>query len=181
MHLQWPPHLLAQSVLRDVSRALPLVTTVHNVLPHDVDQARSVQVQRWWADVYGLADVLICHSEYSASEVGRVFGPSLLQRTAVIPHGAGLPGLGGPRGVSQEDARIRIGLPQHGKIVLFFGAVLPYKGLATLLRALPHIGVARPLRLLVAGECPDWAAYDGMIRESGVQKRVILHLKWVPR
>jgi len=180
VHLQWPPRLLARRVLHDVSRVRPLVMTVHNVLPHEDRKARNARVQRWWGDIYRLADVLICHSEHSASEVGRVFGRSLLQRTAVIPHGVGSPVWGDLGALCQEDARNRIGLPQSGKIVLFFGTLFPYKGLSILLRALPHSEVAQPPQLLIAGGCRDWSAYDEIIRESGLQERVILRLGWVP-
>jgi glycosyltransferase involved in cell wall biosynthesis len=180
VHLQWPPRLLARRVLHDVSRVRPLVITVHNVLPHDEHEARNARVQRWWGDVYGMADVLICHSEHSVSEVGRVFGRRLLRRTVVVPHGVGSPAWGDLGALSQEDARSRIGLPQSGKIVLSLGVVLPYKGLSILLRALPHSEVASPPQLLIAGWCPDWADYDGIIRKSSLQERVILRLGWIP-
>jgi len=180
VHLQWPPRLLARRVLHDISRVRPLVVTVHNVLPHDDDKARRTRVQRWWRDVYGSADVLICHSGHSASEVRRVFGGSLFQRTVVIPHGVGDRSWGDLGTLSQEGARNLVGLPQSGKIVLFIGTVFPYKGLLTLLRALPHSQVAQPPQLLVAGVCPDWGVYDATIRESDVMERVILRLGWIP-
>jgi glycosyltransferase involved in cell wall biosynthesis len=109
-----------------------------------------------------------------------VFGRSLLERTAVVPHGVGSPAWGDLGALSQDDARNRIGLPQSGKIVLSFGAVFPYKGLSTLLRALSHNRVAEPPRLLIAGVCPDWAGYEEIIRELRLEERVILRLGWVP-
>jgi len=48
------------------------------------------------------------------------------------------------RGHRRERAELDSSLPQSGKVVLFIGTVLPYRGLLTLLRALPHSRVAEP-------------------------------------
>ena len=180
VHFQWPPQLFARRVLRDIARARPLVMTVHNVLPHDDSKAGSSQVRRWWGDIYGMADVLICHSEHSAEEVGRVFGDTLQRRTVVIPHGVGSPAWSRIEPPTREEARKELGLPPFRSIVLFLGSALPYKGLDVLLRAVAVSELAEPPLLLVAGWCPDWTPYEALLQTPGARARVVIHQGWVP-
>ena len=53
-------------------------------------------------------------------------------------------------GISKAEARQRLGV--SGDVLLFFGFVRPYKGLMTLLEAMPKILERRPVTLLVVGE-----------------------------
>ncbi len=55
--------------------------------------------------------------------------------------------------IDRQQARSQLELPSDSELMLFFGFIRPYKGLETLLRAMPQIRAARPrARLLVVGE-----------------------------
>ena len=84
--------------------------------------------------------------------------------------------------LDQATARARLDLPERGLILLFFGLVREYKGLETLLRALPHVRQRLPhVRLIVAGEFwRDKQMYLDLISELGLDERVLLHDRYIP-
>lgn len=75
--------------------------------------------------------------------------------------------------LSQGEARRRLGVA--GDVLLFFGFVRRYKGLDTLIEALPRILAGRPVTLIVAGEfyeSPD--PYRERLRALGIEGSVRL-------
>jgi D-inositol-3-phosphate glycosyltransferase len=75
----------------------------------------------------------------------------------------------------KAEARAALGLPAIGPLLLFFGFVRRYKGLDTLLRALPAIRSALdpPPRLLVLGEFYEGRAETAaLVRELGLDDAV---------
>jgi glycosyltransferase involved in cell wall biosynthesis len=123
-----------------------VVVTAHNAVPHD--GTRLDRLGHW--GIYRAADHVIAHNEATRRALVERFHVSA-SRLTVIPLGdfdvfaAGAPGRG--------EARARLGLRDEPRVVVFFGAIRPYKGLDVLLEALPRIRAAGPgCRLLVAGE-----------------------------
>jgi glycosyltransferase involved in cell wall biosynthesis len=84
--------------------------------------------------------------------------------------------------IPQAEARARLGLPGSGPILLFFGLVRPYKGLACLLDALALLNdLAEPPYLVVAGEF--WQAkeaYQQQINRLGLARQVRLDNRYIP-
>jgi D-inositol-3-phosphate glycosyltransferase len=82
----------------------------------------------------------------------------------------------------RRDALEKLGLKPGGPLLLFFGFVRKYKGLRTLLEAMPRIREALPeVRLIVAGEFyEDRGPYDDMIRQSGLAGRVEVRDRFIP-
>ncbi len=124
-----------------------IVWTIHNTLSHEVrfaelERALSVRVAE-------LAHVLHLHARGAAAEVGAVF-PLPPDKIRVSP-------LGSYRGVypdtvSRAQARDRLGLDAQDDVILFFGQVRPYKGVAELVRAFRIVLPERPrARLVIAG------------------------------
>lgn len=88
-----------------------------------------------------------------------------------------------PPAIPQEEARKILNLPQNKPIVLFFGAVRPYKGLDLLIRA----GATHPLNqldviFLVAGEFyfNSESEYLQMIDQLGLKDKFIIHNYFIP-
>jgi len=166
------PFLLAVRRLR--------VTTVYSV--HDI------QPRQWaWFPrgvlrlLWAVPDQLIAHSAYVARSLGDEFGIPA-ERIAIVPHGEyqflaeamSRPGELGKDAVLWPEAME----PR----VLFFGYILPQKGLTDLLEAFRRVADAIPAaRLSIVGQpVGDFGPYRAQIRSLGLEDRVEVHLGYVP-
>ena len=136
IHLQQLP-LLTHGLRTDFqlvelaqSAGIPVVHTVHNLLPHDTGE----KCRGAYADLYQRVDRLICHSDDAAARLQAEFSVAH-EKISVIPHGP----LFAPDHPSTQqertEARRRLGLPQDRPIVLWQGVLAEYKGLDVLLKA----------------------------------------------
>ena len=84
---------------------------------------------------------------------------------------------------SVEDARSALNLDLHSPVLLFFGYVRRYKGLDTMLRAMPAILQREPaLRLVVAGHFHESAErYRTLLAQLGIEGSVDLYPGYVSR
>lgn len=82
---------------------------------------------------------------------------------------------------SRQQARQILGLPETQPVLLFFGLVRPYKGLADLLRALAQVRMELPARLVVAGEFwEDASVYHRLVHDLGLEEAVVFHNRYIP-
>ncbi|WP_263417950.1 glycosyltransferase family 4 protein [Terriglobus albidus] len=106
---------------------IPVVHTVHNLLPHDTGNRR----ENIFGRLYRSVDHLICHSRDIADTLEARFDiPSNF--ISVIPHG---PLFESREHINPSDARAALKLPQDRPIVLWQGVMATYKGLDLLLQA----------------------------------------------
>lgn len=106
---------------------IPVVHTVHNLLPHDTGN----RLENIFGRLYRSVDHLICHSRDIADALEARFDiPSTF--ISVIPHG---PLFESADYRSSRDARTTLKLPQDRPIVLWQGVMASYKGLDLLLQA----------------------------------------------
>lgn len=79
--------------------------------------------------------------------------------------------------VSKLEARKKLGLAEHDKIVLFFGLIRHYKGLDILMEAMAHPSINQQnIKLLIAGEFyEDKQPYLDIIEKNDLKDTVILH------
>ena len=92
--------------------------------------------------------------------------------------------------ISKKEARNHLGLPEHQKIILFFGFIRKYKGLDLLLEAMSVLKNLNPLlrepqdsniKLLIAGEFyEDKTSYLEQIEKLGIQDQLILRTDFIP-
>ncbi len=108
----------------------PVVLTAHDLLPREPRLGQAAAQRR----LYDRVDALIVHSAYGRGQlVDRLGVPGAKVR--VIPHGAFA------RLAEQPPAPLTAELAAVEKpVVLFFGLLRPYKGIATLLRAWAGVG-----------------------------------------
>ena len=159
VHVQWLT--VPRYDLRWVSRLRrdrPVVLTAHNVLPHsgEADEGRR-------RAIYGAFDRIVVHTRSGADQLGR-FGIEG-EKVVRIPHGT-------------FDAPLAAGIePPSGRTLLFFGLIRDYKGLDTLIEALPGISDAR---LVVAGDPIDPVEpLQRLAAELGVADRIDWQLGYV--
>lgn len=138
------------------------VLTLHDALPHPGDRLSWIE----WRLRGGLAgtDGLICLSQHVRDQVLERTGYAP-ERVWVVPHG---PFDFAAGAAAPEPA----GPPRR---LLFFGRILPYKGLELLLRAFALIADAYDLELHIVGQ----GALDRDTRRLAAQPRVRLTNRWI--
>lgn len=127
-----------------------IVLTVHNVNAGKRDLNDSWLNRLTLKVQYRAVNHLFVHTEKMKAELMQDFGVRE-QAISVIPFGINnsVP----DTDLTAEEAKKRLGIGQHEKTVLFFGAIRPYKGLEYLVDAFLRLAVDNPeYRLIVAGE-----------------------------
>jgi glycosyltransferase involved in cell wall biosynthesis len=156
-----------------------LVTTAHNVLPHDREE-RDAFGMRWaFGRIYKTSAGIIVHGEETKRQIMEMFDiPE--HRLAVIPHGD----YGFAAGsLDRSESRRRLGFAQTDLLILAFGAMREYKGIPDLIDAFAAIAADIPAaRLLVVGK-PIRADPDDFrrrIADLDLGDRVTLRPEYVP-
>jgi len=143
---------------------------VHNVEPHE-----PTPIDRWLAD-YGLgaADGFLVHAR---SEADRLRSRAAGRPVRVHPHPTYE--FFSQRRPSREAARAAIGA--QGRVILFFGYVRPYKGLADLLEALRVARGDAWDQLYVAGEFYETRErYEAALQDPALQGKVTVVDRYLP-
>lgn len=123
-----------------------LVWTVHNIQPHEPKHA---QLDRmcWWALAY-LAQAIVVHCHDSARQVAQRWGAAAAGKTHVIAH----PNYIGVYKIDcdRHTARQRLNLNDDHRVLLYLGAVRPYKGIEDAIAAFRQLSDPQA-RLILAG------------------------------
>lgn len=168
----WPVTYVLTRLMR--LRRIPVVATLHNVLPHEAGAAY-IRATR---SICRLADAVIVHSEENRRQLLSHYGMAP-ERAHVVPLGAYM---AGTEPVPAAEARARLGLPPTGRLILQFGVIRDYKGIDILIRALAALGPDfEDVRLIIAGK--PWtscAPYQQLIAELGLTDRVHLFPDYIP-
>ncbi len=156
-------------------RGRPSLVTVHNA-----DVADQAWAYRWGlALVLRLADGVVVHAPGSLDTLADRFGYPR-QRMWVVP--MGVTELYTDPHLERASARQRLGIEAQGPLILFFGAIRPYKGLDVLIDALAQVRREVPaVRLLVAGKLWEpWDRYQAKIDQLGLADCVHTRLEYIP-
>jgi glycosyltransferase involved in cell wall biosynthesis len=176
VHVQWSFHPALDLPLWRLLRALhiPLVYTVHNLIPHHAVPADVARYGR----LYRSADALVVHSERSAHALRTAWGIPP-ERVAVVPMG---PMLEAWPALPRDEARRRLGLPPDAELVLFAGLIEPYKGLDDLIEGFGQVAARRPrARLVIAGKPNEpFEPHRRRLRALGLLDRATLDLRFLP-
>jgi len=145
---------------------LPVVHTVHNVLPHessDDDVAR-------YGELYRKADVLIVHSRAARDELLQLF-PATAAR--IVESRIGLYTMFARNPAVRDRARHALRISEQQPVLLMFGGIRPYKNVDAALSALTA-PLLRDVVLVVAGRESGYAeasAADPLARTRTIAER----------
>jgi glycosyltransferase involved in cell wall biosynthesis len=118
---------------------LRIVWTAHNALPHDQVFANDLVARRWLVKASSL---VVLHDRPALEQLDRLgLVPGRTEVIAPGPYSAVIPPPSGREGPPWT--------------LLFFGKVLPYKGVEDLVAAVTDLDSTVRLRVVIAGECPD--------------------------
>lgn len=154
---------------------LPIVATVHNIIPHR-PRAFDLALCRW---LYRRASAVIFHGEANKREFARRFRSQALTR--VIPHCGHELLAQGPL-LTRAEARKKLGIEAEAAVVLFFGQIRPNKGLGVLLRAFPQVLRAVPSARILVGGFPlaGMKEVTELVAQLGLHPFVHLAPRYIP-
>jgi beta-1,4-mannosyltransferase len=183
LHIQWPERYFSRPqlwrawqgalklfVLLSVARwrGMPVVLTMHNLEAHQVFHS---WLERFaWQRVLRRVDGCIHLSETAQHQaIGRY--PELLRvRNVVVRHPAyPLPSIRVPR----REARQVAGLSHESRVLLYFGAIRPYKGITLLVHAFREFTDSEA-RLVIAGEVLDATYAEEVRTEAESDPRILV-------
>jgi len=190
LHLHWPEYALSLSPLKALAhlgllfastifcrlRGGKVVWTVHNLSPHEnrYPSFEGVFYQALSRVTDGL--IFLTQTSYDIfrkEERMRIFWR---KPNAVIPHGSYAPLY--PAMPTQEEARRELGLPGFGKVVLFFGAVRPYKGVEEVLGAAAELS-NQNIFFVLSGK-PLTEAYKRELMRKITSSNVRVYFEHIP-
>ena len=159
-----------------------IVFTAHNVNAGIRDANDSFLNRLSLRVQYRLSDHIFVHTKLMKSELisGFTVRPD---KVTVIPFGINntVPNTG----LTRAGARCRLGIGANEKTLLFFGRIVPYKGLEYLIEALGKVASQCPdIRLIIAGTPNDAESYWEQIQETiartGTSGRIIQRIQYIP-
>jgi beta-1,4-mannosyltransferase len=148
-----------------------IIWTVHNVLPHETQTDDDAAVAKKLAES---ASALILHSESIKAPLENL--GITMEHAIVIPQGNYV-GLYGSR-PDRETSRTIVGVRDPGRVVLFFGLIRPYKGIAELIESWTRY--ATQGTLLIAGPCPDPVLRSTIETGSAEDPSIVSRLDFLP-
>ncbi|MCC6832857.1 MAG: glycosyltransferase [Thermoleophilia bacterium] len=153
-----------------------IVWTMHNLGGHDGSRHPSeMAVHR---ELVGLADAVICHCSAAreAAIAAYGLGPAEAAKLHVVPHGSYVGAY--PDGLAKAEARVRLGLPADGPVLLFLGAVRGYKGTDELVAAFRAIEDPSA-RLLIAGRPRGAGIEERLAGAAAIDRRIVVALRFI--
>jgi beta-1,4-mannosyltransferase len=168
-HVTWNMYKLL-SFMRFVKlRGTRIVWSVHNLEPHENS---SYDCKDYVRSVLRLADGVIFMNDSGRTLAIREFEGFMDKFYTVIPHGH-------YRGVyqnniSRAESRGKLGFSENERVILLFGKLSPYKGIASLIEAFKSLKDP-DLRLVIAGK-PVNEDYSNALRSiSADDNRIFSH------
>ena len=125
---------------------IPSCYLCHNIYPHEPTCLDRLLLRY----AFGSAKGFITHSEAGCKQIQNMFPHALIDKAPHPHYGV----FRGDRPPSMYEAKARLGLAGK-RVVLFFGVVRKYKGLAYLLKAMRRLPPEKRYHLVVAGEFYD--------------------------
>lgn len=185
-HIQWLNKFIYfdRTVLNIYYKALgkKILYTAHNVNMRKRDGRDSLFNRITLKYMYHVVDGIIVHTENMRKQLTDEFKVEK-GKVTIIPFGINntVPN----SGLNREQARKRLILEEHEKILLFFGNIAPYKGLEIAVEAFKSIQKKYDeLRLIIAGrikECQEyWDKITKLINKHGLNGRIINRTEFIP-
>ena len=118
------------------------------------------------------AQVVVAAGGYPAAEGERAAGRSL--PTTIVPPGVDVDRFRPLDASERDEARLRLGLPVEGRLVVSISRLVPRKGMDVLIRGAARLASGRDdLTVAIAGGGRDRARLDRLVEETGAPVRML--------
>lgn len=185
-HLHWPENVLLEKqpayptmkfltrLALAKARGIKIVWTAHNLQPHE--PVHPVLVAGFWRVFSTLVDGVFSLSTTGGKLLAE-HHPALARKLlSVTPHGDYRSSY--PNQLSRVEARAKLQLPERCTVILFFGRILRYKNVSSLIDSFR--GLSDPdIRLVIAGACAEASLQAELRTRAGDDERIVLRLNTV--
>jgi D-inositol-3-phosphate glycosyltransferase len=160
-----------------------VVLTAHNVNRAKRDSCDSLLNRLTLTIQYHLTDQIFVHTEKMKGELIQEFGV-LPDRVALIPFGINI--LVPDTELTATEAKLRLGIRTDERTILFYGRIVPYKGLEYLVEAFHRLASRNTnARLIIAGEpMKGYEDYIESIRQAIAgnegSSRILCRTEFIP-
>ena len=154
-----------------------VVWTIHNRVSHEAPWPKlETWVQR---RLVKSVDRVIVHTQANLEELRSDF-PVPDEKVSVIPHGH-YRNAYGPALTDPATARRQLGLPENGRVFLYFGLLRPYKGIERLIGDWQNVMSSEsPATLLIAGNAVDQTFLAQILAASSRTNSIVVRPGFVP-
>lgn len=165
------------------ARGKRIAFTAHNVNAGKRDANDSFLNRVTLRIQYHLANHIFVHTTKMRDELSKEFGVRR-ELISVIPFG--INNSVSDTGITQADARHKLGILRNAKVILFFGNIGPYKGLEYLVDAFERIAPRDESYQLVIAGSPRQGAETYLeeiqrtIRNSWCATRIVQKIEYIP-
>lgn len=157
------------------SKGVKVVWTIHNRLAHQqLDERREKLIRKTFAR---LVDNVIVHSLSAAKSLSPIYGMDFANKANVIPHG-NYEGCYPPPSETKIKTKADLGCKPDETLVLFFGALRPYKGVAKLVKSFESAKLIN-IKLLIAGNAPDESYKNEIINAANNSTSILLQFGYL--
>lgn len=167
---------LAMDIILVRTRGVRVIWTIHNSVSHESKNPELEIISRRLIAL--TCTRIIIHSKSALKEVESIYRIKLSKKSSVIPHGNYDGHYDNPHKTSFECLE-RIDEIRN-IVILFFGAIRPYKGIEKLVNAF-HASKRKDIRLLIAGKCYDSNIKRSLEKTSHQDRRIECILDFIPK
>ena len=167
---QWWHPFFAPGLIRSLPPEIPSGAICHNILPHE-----SFPMAKWLTRRFlKRNDLIVTHSNTDRIMAQELSGRDCLLRLYLPLYDQYL-----ESPISRAEARRELGYGEGDRVLLFFGLIRPYKGLADLIEAAEMMGTE--IKLLIVGECYSGCReLEQRLENSSLEERVVWVDEFVP-
>jgi D-inositol-3-phosphate glycosyltransferase len=159
-----------------------VIFTAHNVNAGERDGSDSWLNRISLRIQYRLVDHIFVHTEKMQSQIAEIFG-ARKDKISIVPFGTYemVP----QSSLTCSEAKRRLGLRESDRTILFFGRIVPYKGIDLLVDAFLRLASQNPdYRLVIAGQPmkeaeQHWQRVKEIIEKSSAQAQVLQHTRFI--
>lgn len=164
--------ILATDITLSRIRGRRVIWTIHNSVSHESpNESLEISARKTIAIT---CSRIIIHSASALNTIEKLYNLKLTKKTSVIPHGNydGCYDTPAPHSTSKEKTDRNI-------VILFFGAIRPYKGVEKLVEAFQSCS-RQDIRLIIAGRCSDPYMSTSLEKAVNQDSRIKCILDFIP-
>jgi beta-1,4-mannosyltransferase len=156
-------------------KGVKLIWTIHNKVSHEnYNRKKELIIRRI---LCACVNKIILHSEEALNEVSKFYRVRISNKTKVIFHGNYV-NCYPPPSQSKSLLRSRLEITDDDIVILFFGALKPYKGIETLISAFDKVD-RKNLKLIIAGTPCDDSYKQSLVKLCQFNKKITTDLQFI--